>query len=210
MKWNRKYLLGAAVTASAVVGGVALTPRGLETVGSARADVMSMLGARSPGARVEGAMTTKGPRMALARTSRVLPVSQGPAPRQSAVLPISAPAPKLPAVAALGTPAPIAATPLLGSAPVFAAAPAAIGGGGLGAAALLPIPVAAALLVPGGGGGGGPISVPDTTPAIPEPATWLMMIMGFGFLGMWLRQRRRMGLENGRSIGLGKLGAVAA
>jgi len=207
MIWNRKYLLGAALTASAVVGGVALTPRGLETVGSARADVMSMLDARSPGARGEGAVTTKGPRMAMAapRTSRVLPISQAPAPRQSAVLPIGAPPATLP-VAALGTPAPLAAAPLVaGGAPIFAAAPAVVGGTGLGAAALLPVPIAAALLAPGGGGGGGgvTISAPDATPAIPEPATWLMMILGFGLLGTWLRHRRRT------DVGAGQLGLAA-
>jgi hypothetical protein len=163
---------------------------------------MSMLDARSPGARGEGAVTTKGPRMAMAapRTSRVLPISQAPAPRQSAVLPISAPPATLP-VAALGTPAPLAAAPLVaGGAPIFAAAPAVVGGTGLGAAALLPIPVAAALLAPGGGGGGGGITInaPDTTPAIPEPATWLMMILGFGVLGAWLRHRRQIDLGTGR------------
>jgi hypothetical protein len=29
------------------------------------------------------------------------------------------------------------------------------------------------------------------TAAVPEPATWLMMISGFGVLGMALRRRRR-------------------
>jgi hypothetical protein len=73
-----------------------------------------------------------------------------------------------------------------------AAVPVAAGGGGLGAgAALLAIPAAAAVLAPGGGGGGSTVTAPDTVPAIPEPGTWLMMIVGFGILGSWLRRQRR-------------------
>jgi hypothetical protein len=103
----------------------------------------------------------------------------------------------------------VAAPLVAGGAPLLAAAPAVIGGTGLGAAALLPVPIAAALLAPGGGGGGGggggpTINAPDTTPAIPEPATWLMMILGFGVLGAWLRHRRQI------DLGTSRLGVAAA
>ena len=53
--------------------------------------------------------------------------------------------------------------------------------------------------VPGGGGPGGSVpggGVPGSgggetpTPAIPEPSTWSMMLLGFGLLGAALRSRR--------------------
>lgn len=34
----------------------------------------------------------------------------------------------------------------------------------------------------------------EATPAVPEPATWLMMILGFGFVGGLMRSRRRQNL----------------
>jgi len=56
------------------------------------------------------------------------------------------------------------------------------------------------IILPGGPGGGEP-AVPGDVPggqpgdgvvpaAIPEPATWLMLISGFGFIGLALRRRR--------------------
>jgi hypothetical protein len=36
---------------------------------------------------------------------------------------------------------------------------------------------------PGGGGGGG-------IPAIPEPDQWVMLVLGFGFVGLSLRRRK--------------------
>lgn len=40
---------------------------------------------------------------------------------------------------------------------------------------------------PGGPGGGGSVVTP---PAVPQPDTWVMMVAGFGFLGLGLRRRR--------------------
>lgn len=34
---------------------------------------------------------------------------------------------------------------------------------------------------------------PNVTAAVPEPSTWLMMLLGFGSLGLALRRRRRLG-----------------
>jgi hypothetical protein len=31
----------------------------------------------------------------------------------------------------------------------------------------------------------------QTVPAIPEPATWAMMLLGFGATGLMIRRRRR-------------------
>jgi hypothetical protein len=43
-------------------------------------------------------------------------------------------------------------------------------------------------VIPDGGGGG---SLPPVTPGIPEPDTWVMLVLGFGFLGLSLRRRKR-------------------
>lgn len=57
------------------------------------------------------------------------------------------------------------------------------GGGGI----FIPPPIG------GGGGGGGGISKPDVNPnppapPIPEPASWAMMVTGFGLVGLALRK----------------------
>ncbi len=46
---------------------------------------------------------------------------------------------------------------------------------------------------PGGstGGGGGGAPPPNPTGAVPEPATWLTMILGFGVVGAIMRQAQR-------------------
>ena len=38
---------------------------------------------------------------------------------------------------------------------------------------------------------GGAITVPSVSGAVPEPATWAMMLLGFGAVGVSLRRRRR-------------------
>ena len=54
---------------------------------------------------------------------------------------------------------------------------------------------------PGGGGGGGtlppgpPIPPPPVISAVPEPATWIMMIAGVGMIGWQLRRRRAIGTQ---------------
>lgn len=40
-------------------------------------------------------------------------------------------------------------------------------------------------------GGGGPFVVRPPTTAVPEPATWLLMIGGFGIVGWQMRRRHR-------------------
>lgn len=208
MMWNNKHLALAAAAGTAVVAGVIISPNARDSMRGGGADLMTMLGARSPGVRSEGAMTTKGLRVAASapRAARALPVASGP--RQAAIIPAAPVAGGL-APVAIASPAPfapiapaVARTPVLAAAPVFAA-----GGGGLGAAALLPIPLVAAIASGGGGGGGGG-PTPSTTPAIPEPGTWLMMIVGFGMLGMFLRRRRR--IEAGQGGAAGKRATSAA
>jgi hypothetical protein len=64
------------------------------------------------------------------------------------------------------------------------------------------------LLFPGGGGGGDvtnifnnpPAAGPSPVPGVPEPASWIMMIIGFGLTGGVLRRRRRLTKASTRSI----------
>ena len=44
------------------------------------------------------------------------------------------------------------------------------------------------------GGGKGPSILPDPspTPGIPQPDTWVMLVAGFGFMGLALRRRPRI------------------
>ena len=53
--------------------------------------------------------------------------------------------------------------------------------------------VPSVVVVPGGGGGGGGYIPPTTPPnpgAVPEPVSWGMLIVGFGFVGASCRRRR--------------------
>ena len=71
------------------------------------------------------------------------------------------------------------------------------GAGNFGFGFLLNTPVAPGLqtlVVNGISGGGGAFagSVAFTAAAVPEPATWAMMIFGFGMVGYALRRRRKL------------------
>jgi hypothetical protein len=46
-------------------------------------------------------------------------------------------------------------------------------------------------LVPIGGGSSGGTSNPPPVSVVPEPSTWMMMILGFGVIGFALRRRRK-------------------
>lgn len=87
-----------------------------------------------------------------------------------------------PTVAPVGTAelSPFAATPTPAE-PIagFAgfASPAGVSGGGVH--------------LPGGGGGNVPGELPDPSPVlgVPQPDTWVMLVAGFGFMGLALRRR---------------------
>jgi hypothetical protein len=169
---------------------------GTAAVKAAGQDLLSAMRARSPGERQAGALTTKGKRERPAPVSAMLPVAQ-----------------ENPVLAAPTVLAPVAAAPLAAAVapavlPPAALAPAAlapIAAGGIGAAGLLPLIPAAIVIAanppggggnnppppPGGGGGGVTPPPPPPGPAVPEPATWAMMIIGFGLLGAFLRRRSR-------------------
>lgn len=186
-------------------------PSAVSSVGGGSVALAELL-ARSPGARIGGvALKAKTRRAALAAAPSG-PADLAPGKEQTA-LAAGAPEGPIPGfLAPGGTPTDIFAPPVpglafasSGSGPSFAALPPpAIGGGGIfiggggGSGG-------------GGGGGGGTGTVPSgptptlTTPPtptptgtvptpvapVPEPATWLMMIAGFGAVGTAMRRRRR-------------------
>jgi PEP-CTERM motif len=63
------------------------------------------------------------------------------------------------------------------------------GGGGGGGGSYLASQFTDQLLKPGVNSGNGSISITSLTPAVPEPSTWAMMLMGFAGLG-WLAHTR--------------------
>lgn len=169
-------------------------------------DLLSMMRDRSPGERAQGAILVK-------RAQAKLP-SAVAAPVQPKPPVIAAALPAAPAAIAPLTSVATPAAAVLAPAVVPAAAPVALaaaapassgfflppiffpgGGGGHGS----PPPT---VKPPSGGGGGGPPPVPG----VPEPDTWLMMLVGFGLLGAYLRRQRSSLQETGpvhiRNLGL--------
>ncbi|HVF84272.1 MAG TPA: PEPxxWA-CTERM sorting domain-containing protein [Sphingomicrobium sp.] len=104
---------------------------------------------------------------------------------------LATPMTAVPAAAGAAIPVPVAAAPLAAAAPALLPAAATAGSS-------LFIPP---LFIPGGGGAGAIIVTavtpppgggsPPPVPGVPEPETWAMMILGFGFVGAVLRRRRR-------------------
>lgn len=206
-------LVGSTPTRLALIPifGAALVPAGIVATGApgsaviaaVLADPATLLAARSPGGRPEGALTQSKPVKPAAMLERVLsdlherpgavtPAAVAPAlagaPADSDVLPGTVVAPEaFPVVASDVGPAP---GPFIG------------GGSNLPGAIVTPgiftPPGGGGTPGTGGGGGGGdtPGTVTPVTPgtpvaSVPEPATWLTMIAGFGLIGAILRSRRR-------------------
>lgn len=203
MKLSKKTTLIAlgsiGIAAAATVGAVAV-PDSTRQAKTSDADVVAMLRERSPGIRAAGAETSK---VAAVPASVTYPRAQvlserDPAPVKVAAVAAPPPAVMPAPVAAAPAPAPAAIAPAVvpvAAAPVAALPVAAVASSGPGLAAVLPfIPAVAAI-----GGGGGGIGTSEIAPAIPEPATWLMMITGFGLLGFALRRRRRLMRSDART-----------
>jgi hypothetical protein len=168
-------------------------------------DAMSaLLDARSPGERTEAAIHSKSIKAAAPRhrvKSLVKAPKAGDVAAQTPQTP-AAPVPSLPQEAPIVSSSDAAfeeAVSALETVPVTvqqaALLPPAGGSGGAGGGGLIFAP-------PGGGGGGGSIGNPPpdaptgTPPAtspvspVPEPGTWLMMLLGFGFIGFSMRRHR--------------------
>ncbi len=184
-------LAGGAGLALALTSAFSIASfTGVDIAGAAVARAESLadlLSKRSPGTRTEAHLNKtkhKHYRVLAEREAAPLEIpTEIPAPLLAAAPITTLPEFTLPAVPELGT--------LAQSAPVFPAIFAPIPGGG-------------GILAPGGGGtgpGGGPGGPPgqqpppsgsptETPPAVPEPATWAMMILGFGTIGLASRRRR--------------------
>lgn len=189
--------------ASAPLAVTTLGEHGVALPGLASAQqVMSLLDARSPGERTKGELSkTKVERLASPRAralGKVFPPQPTPTERLAQVIVPNPPAPIVEAI----PPVPPAVPPALGEvispSGLIASAPLALGsallGGSFGGGLVGP--------PPGGGGGGGGITPPPTgttpppvdtvAPAVPEPGTWLMMLLGFGMIGSAMRGRGRL------------------
>lgn len=191
-------------------------PPGLAS-GAGASTALAELAARSPGARIGGialkAKTKRAAPRALARGAAPAGVASSPgsgAPIAS-VMSAGPEGPLGAAPAGLGTLPGGLILPGTAAAPVPGAV-APVPGGGVG---FVPVPGGGGVIIgPGGGGTPGattptptptptvtppvvvptPMPTPTTPPvaAIPEPSTWLMLIVGFGFVGRTLRRRRHV------------------
>ena len=144
--------------------------------------LVDLLEQRSPGQRTEAQLTkTKRKQAALAKTR--------PPVRKPVAPPIAPPL----------TPMEVELASIVLPPPELIPAP-------VGQVAIVPPPTLGAIVSPPGGGGsivtppggGGPPSTNPTpqphepvivTPPVPEPATWAMMLLGFGLIGWRIRRR---------------------
>ena len=176
---RRRLLTGAAAIGLAVASALAVASfTGADLGGAATARAQSLidlLDKRSPGRRTQGELTkTKVRHVLLATRLAAVPAPRLPAALEQVLA--APPAALLPVD--VGTPQlEMAAAPLLPPG-IFASPPG--GGGGV-------------IGPPGGGGPGSPPGQPPLTPvpppAVPEPGTWLTMLVGFGLMGCLLRRR---------------------
>lgn len=194
---RRKLTIGALASVGMVA--VAATPLALQTMVSHGIDVpvlstpkslMALLDARSPGEREKGALTsTKVRKLA----------TNGVKPRERALGKIVQPSAAPPAefVEALTPPGTIVAAPPVAPPPTLAdvipglpgsAAPPGVGLVGSPGGGAPGVPGAPS--VPGTPGTPGTPQNPDVPSAVPEPATWMMMLLGFGVIGSSMRRRR--------------------
>jgi hypothetical protein len=207
---NKRKLAGF-VASGALIAVLATTALPAGTVPTGTSAALAELVKRSPGKRTKAvalkaknrraaaspAQVKRVPRVAKPKVAKALPVTAGPEAAvpppplaQSTPVPAEVFAPPAPAE---GAPVVVAQADTPQVRPIATRFPAPIGGFLFGP--------------PGGGGGGGigatppdtggPIAVPTPPPppvagAVPEPSTWLMLILGFGALGQAIRRRARI------------------
>jgi len=199
---RRNSAIAAFVALAAAVSiGVVSDPQLASAVGeqvhqgvNGMKTVASMLAGRSPGERPKGALAKL--KQLKHKRAAALPLGHHVLPPAAAVL--AAPP-------AIIVPPPIAPAPLYdvvaGGPPiVLPPVPILTGGGGGGGGP----PVLPGIPPPGGGGGvfvPPPIITtavpppPPVTSAVPEPASWAMMLVGFALVAGALRRKRRIAVQ---------------
>lgn len=190
VKLSRKAKLGAwgAIAAGAgIAGGLAVIGADpVPILRSAGADLLATLHARSPGDREAGVVTTKHKKPAVAALPSALS-ERTPAAAPLATPVITVPATVLapaiaPAIPAVFAPATILPPAVIPASSGFFIPPPIIPLGGCDNCGTNPPP---------------PPQPPPPGPAVPEPATWAMMLTGFWILGAALRRRRREAVQVG-------------
>ncbi|HEX8472005.1 MAG TPA: PEP-CTERM sorting domain-containing protein [Brevundimonas sp.] len=202
---SKRWKIAVAVLALLGIGawsGGLLNPR---AIAQALKDPLSLFAARSPGERAPGALTQKKPPLSSGvQIARVVPrervLSSG---RSRPAGPVETEAPGTPGMTiAEPVDGDLAGTPLFSDSGIVAGG----GGGGGGGAPFFVPPTSNGPGVGGGGEppvGGGPL-VPPTSP-VPEPETWLTMMIGLFMIGSVLR-RRKIGAAASLSVPLGTPG----
>lgn len=187
--WVRRVVIALVGFATLLIGYALLPSDGKAFVTGQTQSVLSMLNLRSPGMRAEGnLLSTKPARVAEAPRQRALGKVFAP-PSQRALGKVFAPPED---VAAFG-PEPALVPPFQPGAANFAGLPSPVGNVGSPGSGGGGLPGGGGGLPGGGGGVIDPVSPAPPVAAVPEPSTWLMMIIAFGFSGFMLRRGRRRG-----------------
>lgn len=197
--WNLRMgaiaLSLAATLAGAPVVINSLAKHGYSTSMASPVDrLMSLLDARSPGERATGELALT--KQKVVKTANFVKPSERalgkivhPKPSATAEF-IRAIAPPAPDVSLLAVVPPMTLADVI---PPVTSAPPLNGGVGIptviGSSSGPSSPTPLGLTPP----------IPTPAPAVPEPATWLMMILGFGMIGRSLRKRRSNALARLRT-----------
>ena len=185
----RRRIFVATCATMLLCGGLSFTLSGLTAADAVYASVQKaksladLLSQRSPGERTEAQLTKTKRARALTRHRLPAPKLGSPPSAKDLAKILLPPATELPVAAA--NPVPLMQVP-----PTLAQIVSPPGGGST------PIVTPPGGSTPGGGttpgGGNPPLITPPTTPelipAVPEPGTWAMMLLGFGCIGWRLRR----------------------
>lgn len=186
-RWVAACLAFLCALVSAPLAVLTLNQLGIEVPGAGSAQrLMALLDARSPGEREKGELSqTKLARKDVAQKpkqralGKVFPPKPNPL-EQLAKL-VTQPPPAVPPMVDEGLPV----GPLSLSDVVLPATPAAIPG------LVPPTSIVGGSVIGGAPGDSGNVPPPPVTSAVPEPGTWLMMLVGFAMIGSAVRRRAR-------------------
>ena len=187
----RRRIIAATFASLLLGGGLSFSLSGLTAADAVYASVQKakslaeLLGQRSPGERTSAELTKTKRARALARHRMPAPKLGSPPSATELAKLLLPPATELPVE--IANPLPLAQL----APPVSLAQ---IVGPGGGSVPILSPPGGSGGTTPGGGGGGPPMVTPppstNPVPAVPEPGTWAMMLLGFGFIGWSIRREK--------------------